>query len=127
MGTTARRRVLDRSAADNQARPVELTSIVNFLLEGLGRQLLALTLDVSVRTLDRWAAGENAPQLEHEMRLRHAYQVFQLVQTVEAPATVRAWFMGMNPQLDDASPAEAISEDRSRDVLAAARAFVNGG
>jgi hypothetical protein len=33
----------------------------------------------------------------------------------------------MNPQLEDASPAEAIAEDKFRDVMAAARAFVVGG
>jgi hypothetical protein len=27
-----------------------------------------------------------------------AFQVFQLIHTVDAPHTMRAWFMGMNPQ-----------------------------
>jgi hypothetical protein len=62
-----------------------------------------------------------------ERRLREAYQVFQLVQSVESPHTVRAWFIGLNPQLDDESPAEALAEDRFREVMAAARAFVTGG
>jgi hypothetical protein len=35
--------------------------------------------------------------------------------------------MGMNPQLEDVSPAEALAEDRYREVMAAARAFVSGG
>lgn len=115
-----------RSTA-HQVPPVELTSIVNFLAENLGKKLMALTIDVSVRTLDRWIASESSPGFEQEQRLRHAFQVFQLVQTVEAAPTVRAWFMGMNPQLDDLSPAEAIGEGHAREVLAAARAFVNAG
>lgn len=45
----------------------------------------------------------------------------------DADPTIRAWFMGMNPQLDDVSPAEALAEDRFREVLAAARAFLAGG
>jgi hypothetical protein len=36
-------------------------------------------------------------------------------------------FMGMNPQLDDVSPAEALAEGRHRQVMAAARALVSGG
>lgn len=32
--------------------------------------------------------------------------------------------MGMNPELVDASPAEALSEGRSREVVAAARSYV---
>ena len=33
----------------------------------------------------------------------------------------------VNPQLDDESPTSAIREDRARDVLVAARAFLAGG
>jgi hypothetical protein len=43
----------------------------------------------------------------------------------DSPAVVRAWFMGMNPQLDDENPAEVLAEGRSREVMAAARAYVN--
>ncbi|TCW18822.1 hypothetical protein EDD19_1484 [Dietzia cinnamea] len=35
--------------------------------------------------------------------------------------------MGMNPQLDDVSPAEALADGQHREVMAAARAFVAGG
>jgi hypothetical protein len=62
-----------------------------------------------------------------EAKLRGAFQVFQLLLTEESPHTVRAWFVGLNPQLDDESPATAISEGRIRDVLVAAKAFLAGG
>ena len=54
-------------------------------------------------------------------------QVFQLLQAEESPHTVRAWFVGLNPQLDDVAPAEAIRAGQLRDVLVAARAYVSGG
>lgn len=38
---------------------------------------------------------------------------------------MRVWFMGMNSQLEDEAPAEVIAEGRTKDVMAAARAFVN--
>ena len=93
-----------------------------------GARLLALTVDADHRTVGRWISEpERTPRFETETRLRAAYQVFRLVQTVEASPTVRAWFMGMNPQLDDRSPAEAIRDGDARDVMAAARAFINAG
>ena len=45
----------------------------------------------------------------------------------ESPHTVRAWFLGLNPQLDDESPAQSIREGDFRDVLVAAKAFLAGG
>lgn len=67
------------------------------------------------------------PSLERgtETRLRAAYQVFRFVQQVEDSAPVRAWFMGLNHQRDDESPAEAIRDGGARDAMTAARAFVN--
>ena len=47
--------------------------------------------------------------------------------TKEGPYTVRAWFVGLNPQLGDESPAAAVREGRTRDVLVAAKAFLAGG
>jgi hypothetical protein len=45
----------------------------------------------------------------------------------ESAQTVRAWFLGMDPRLDDTSPAEAIREGRLKEAMAAARAFAAGG
>ncbi|HOF36884.1 MAG TPA: hypothetical protein PLZ83_08425 [Dermatophilaceae bacterium] len=111
-----------------RSTPVELHSIIVFLVENLGSRLLCFIVGVDVRTIERWVSNrERNPRLEYEQRIRDTYQVFQTVLEVEASPTVRAWFMGMNPQLDDLSPAEAIRDGRSRDAMAAARAFVNAG
>jgi hypothetical protein len=50
-----------------------------------------------------------------------------ILEKEEAPPTVRAWFMGMNEQLDDLTPTEAIALGREKDALVAARAFVAYG
>lgn len=108
--------------------PADLHSVIEFLAEHLGRRLLAMAIGVDHRTIERWIADpERQPRFDAETRLRAAYQVFQELQPFEAPVTIRAWFMGMNPQLDDLSPAEAIRDDRSREVMSAARAFINAG
>lgn len=124
---TKSERVVRRSTVAREAS-VDARSIAEFLAEHLGPRLLALTVGVDGRTVRRWSREADAAlRLESEMRLRSAYQVFQMLQEVEAPATIRAWFMGMNPQLDDRSPAEGIRDGDAKAVLAAARAFVNAG
>lgn len=102
--------------------------VAQFLEEVLGGKLVAFIAGVSdPRTVTRWAKGERNPRPEHERRLRHAAQVFRLLNTDESPHTVRAWFVGLNPQLDDESPAVAIREDRFRETTVAAKAFLAGG
>lgn len=129
--TTSRGTSLRGDAARTAHRgtvEVDLGSIAEFLLENLGAGLVGLLAGVDPQTARRWARGAaGQPREAAERRLRGAYQAFQELLPHEASATIRAWFMGMNPQLDDISPAEAIAQDRYRDTLAAARAFISGG
>ncbi|GAA1698925.1 MULTISPECIES: hypothetical protein [Dietzia] len=114
------------SAAHRSAVTGSMQDIARFLIDHLGSALTAHIAGVDRRTVSRWAEGA-AARASGEANLRVAFQVFQLIQTVDAPQTVRAWFMGMNPQLDDVSPAEALADGQHREVMAAARAFVAGG
>lgn len=79
------------------------------------------------KTVGRWAQGQMPRDPEVERRLRDAHQIFRLLLEKESPYTVRAWFVGLNPQLDDESPAAAIKAGNAKDVLVAARAFLAGG
>lgn len=109
------------------ATQLETSDIVASLKGRLGSKLLALMIDTTDRTVDRWVERRSGPtSLIQEQRLRTAYQVFEMLKGDDADPTIRAWFMGMNPQLDDVSPAEALAEDQFREVLAAARAFLAG-
>jgi hypothetical protein len=118
-GVQAHRKAVQESPAD----------IAQFLSEALGSQkLVAMIADVSdVKTVGRWISGSQQPRSESEERLRGAYQIFQLLQSVDSPHTVRAWFIGMNPQLDDESPGRAIGEGRLREVMVAAKSYMAGG
>jgi hypothetical protein len=118
--TDAHRATVESSVAD----------IAAFLQDALGQKLVAFMVGVEdPKTIGRWASEKSrAPQdPEVERKLRDAYQVFRLLLAKESPYTVRAWFVGLNPQLDDESPATAIRDGRTRDVLVAARAFLAGG
>lgn len=102
--------------------------ITKFLEEVLTRKLIAYMTGVKdAKTVGRWASGARNPDREIESRLRAIHQIFQLLQAEESPHTVRAWFIGMNPQLDDDSPAVAIREGRAKDVLVAAKSWIAGG
>jgi hypothetical protein len=80
------------------------------------------------KTVARWAQGTVTDlRQEAEQRLRAAYEIASLLAQFESPQTIRAWFMGLNPHLDDVSPAAALREGRLAEALAAARAFVAGG
>jgi hypothetical protein len=54
-----------------------------------------------------------------------------MIATADDAAVMRAWFQGMNPQLDDRSPARLLREgdldEVGPEVLGAARVFLVGG
>lgn len=100
------------------------------LQDVLSRRLTAYIAGVrDAKTVTRWATAEVRENRDDEIerRVRTAYEITQRLLAVESPQTVRAWFIGLNPEIDDTSPAEAINEGRQRDALSAARAFMAGG
>ncbi|MFC8393632.1 XRE family transcriptional regulator [Streptomyces sp. NPDC057238] len=78
------------------------------------------------RQVGRWARERNAPRIDSESRMRAACQVFARIANCENEHIVRAWMLGMNPQLDDDSPIGATAEGRFKEVMAAARSFQLG-
>lgn len=101
--------------------------VAGVLLEQLGRKLTAHVSGVAdPGAVTGWTKGRK-PHPDAEERLRATLQVFTLLQAEENSHVARAWLIGMNPQLDDGAPADALREGRYRDVLAAARAYLAGG
>jgi hypothetical protein len=93
----------------------------------LSRKLTAYAVGVrDAKTITRWASNDdNVVRSEHvERRLRTTYQVALMLLSVDAPSTVKAWFLGANPDLGDVSPIEMIRQDADREVISAARSFV---
>jgi hypothetical protein len=114
--------------AHRQTTETSIEQITSFLEEVLGRKLVAALAGVAdPKAVGRWAAGERSPRAAAEERLRVAYQVFRLLLTEESKHTIRAWFIGLNPQLDDESPVMVIRAGRFQEVMVAAKAFVSGG
>jgi hypothetical protein len=109
-----------------QAMQASISDIARHLQEVLSRRLTAFAAGVQEgKTVTRWANGEvtEIRDVEVERRLRTTYEISQLLLLQESPQTVKAWFIGMNPELDDVSPVEAIHDGNLKGALIAARVF----
>ncbi|TAM67793.1 MAG: hypothetical protein EPN48_12290 [Microbacteriaceae bacterium] len=112
-----------RQRAYVRAIESEITPAVKSLVETLGKALVAVIVDRDVRTISRWVAGSGPNGDDEQKRVIDTLQIVELLLSGDSPTVVRSWFMGMNPQLDDESPAELLAEGRVREVMAAARAY----
>lgn len=76
------------------------------MLEVLGGKHAAYVFGVKDRrTVRRWAAGAvQGMRPSNEAVLRGVHEIVVLLARFEGQATVRAWFLGMAPELDDISP-----------------------
>jgi hypothetical protein len=127
MSEVTARAAVDSEVSDtavHRASTEPIDSVVKFLVELLGTKLVAYLADVDVSTINRWASASNKPKLETEVKLRNTIQIARELLQVDANYTVRAWFIGMNPQLDDEAPIDMIREGNHRAVIAAARSFI---
>lgn len=121
--------IVGRARTTAHRRSVEISQqdLVAALTQKLGAKLVAYIVDRDTSTISRWQSGKTEAGEAALLPLRVSYQVIQLLERHEADATIRAWFMGTNPQLDDLSPIEAVREGLNRELMAAARAFLAGG
>ena len=128
MTTTAR---ADLSAFQESIR-LSPAEVVDWLRDLLGARLVAYLGSVKeTRAVRQWADGDRVPSAEVVLRLRTAYHAAALLREKDSAAVVQAWFQGMNPRLNDVSPARLLREGELAEVgplvLAAARAFAAEG
>lgn len=95
------------------------------------RDVLSPTLTAYVagakdlETVDAWAVSE-LPNInvQSEQQLRDTYKIIHIIEEVYPPEVARDWLVGSNSRLGSTTPAQALSEGRSREVLSAALSFV---
>lgn len=117
------------SAAHQSAVTAPMVSVVKELSSLLTRDLTAYLAKVSdAGTVSRWATGTvTNVRPKYEQKLRLTFEIVQLFKAEDySDQTIRAWFLGLNPHLEDDPPVEAIREGRLKETLAAARAFIAG-
>ena len=106
--------------------------VVREVRDILGARLCAYLGSVKeTRAVHQWADGSRAPGAEVQRRLRVALQAAAPIAAADSAAVAQAWFQGLNPQLDDRSPAHLLREGDLDEigpaVIGAARSFVAGG
>lgn len=118
---------MTEQAVHGQAARLPIAAIARYVEDVLGQRLTAVVAGTSdAKAVSKWASGKRSPHPDAERNLRHAFHVVQLLMQRESAETVRAWFVGMNPDLDDAAPAILLADDPAR-VLQAARSFLANG
>ena len=114
-----------------EAMRLPFSGVVKDVSRLLGLRLVAYIAGVTeTRAVQQWIDGRRPKDPETEKRLRLAAQLAKLIAGHDNRAVAQAWFQGLNPQLEDRSPARLLREGDVVDVgpklLAAARAFVAG-
>lgn len=103
-----------------------ITEVVAELVRLLGATTVATIGGVTeTRAVQQWTAGRE-PQRQHV--LRFALQIARMISAADGNhETVRAWFQGSNPRLDDAIPALLLRSEPLENVqgplVKAARSF----
>jgi hypothetical protein len=118
--------------AHQRAMRADFGELVGELRELLGAKLVAYLGGVSeTRAVRAWAEGSRTPSEATQSRLRLAYQVAAAIAEHDSAKVAQAWMQGLNPQLDDRSPARVLREGDPEvvgpDVIGAMRAFLVGG
>jgi hypothetical protein len=119
-------------AAHTLAVRATFPEVVQALRDVLGPRLVAYLGSVrETRAVHQWADASREPSDAVQQRLRVALQVAAMLSEQESPRIAQAWMQGLNPQLDDRSPARLLREgdldEAGPAVIGAARAFLIGG
>ncbi|HJQ42967.1 MAG TPA: hypothetical protein VJ831_07780 [Jatrophihabitantaceae bacterium] len=130
MTTASARPDLDAHATAVRVTQAELITALRDLL---GARLVAYLAGVQeTRAVRQWADGTRTIRdVDDEQRLRLAYHVALVLTARDSREVAQSWFQGLNPQLDDRSPARVLRDEKpdlgGPLVLAAARAFAGIG
>jgi hypothetical protein len=119
-------------AAHAHATRASFREVAAELRQLLGARLVAHLGGVrETRAVHQWADESRQPSAEVQQRLRLALQVALPIAEADGTQVAQAWFQGLNPELDDRSPARLLREGNVEEagpaVIAAARAFLVGG
>ncbi len=106
---------------------MNIHDLVRELNEHVGPTVVQTIAGVKDRTSPyRWAKADGPePRAEVEARLRLGYRVWRTLERAEGPSVALAWLMGANPRLDEDLPVLWIQQQRTREVIGAAEAFVS--
>ena len=116
-----------RTGAHRLASTLPADAIAAELQTILGPALATVALGSrDPKAIGQWARKIRRPRPAQDASLRALYQVTACLAAEEEPDVIRAWFAGMNPDLDDQSPALVMRTDPAA-VMRAAESFLRNG
>jgi hypothetical protein len=133
MSTRMRTPQAEVQACHDKASRMRFPELAGELRELLGGKLVAYIGSVGeTRAVREWAEGRRAPgSREVRLKLRLAYEVASCIASADGAEIAQAWFQGLNPLLDDVSPARLLRDGSYEEVgpliLAAERQFLAAG
>lgn len=115
--------------AESDVMRRELPTVVVELRSVLGAKLVAYIAGVdSTGTISDWVDRTCVPTTETIETLRLTYRIVRRMEQISGGAAIASWFQGMNPLLEDRSPARVLRESVDHagraHVLAAAESWV---
>lgn len=118
-------------AAHRETLRLPAAVIIKRLVELVGRKLTAYIGGArDVHVIDEWLAG-GLPDDDTDQRLRVAFQLISMLSEHEDTKVVKAWLIGLNPELGDHSPLRLLREVGLRtagpNIMGAARNFLVSG
>jgi hypothetical protein len=118
--------------AYTRAIRLDFPILVKELSNILGAKLVAYVAGVSeTRAVREWIEEGREPRDSTKERLQLTYRLARTIEAHDSAGVARAWLQGLNPQLDDRSPARMLREGDVHEVgpqlVAALRAFIIGG
>ena len=120
-------------ACHDEAMRKPFATIAAELREILGARLVAYIGHVQeTRAVREWAQGRRGPgSVVTERRLRLAYGIARCIAEADGKETAQAWFQGLDPLLDDVSPARLLRDGDldsvGPQVITAERRFLASG
>lgn len=106
---------------------LKISDVTKNVSETLGVKMVAVITGVkSGRTIKRWGEGSQNPLPKRRMALHNTLSVLELLKEKESAETIKAWFIGANPELNFQAPALAISK-KPNEVILAAKTFLAHG
>jgi hypothetical protein len=106
---------------------MNIHDLVRELNENVGATVVQTMAGVKDRTSPyKWANPDGpAPKPDVEARLRLGYRVWRILASSEGKNVALAWLVGSNPRLDEDFPLLYVQQQRTREVIGAAEAFVD--
>lgn len=118
--------------AYDKAYRLDFPVVLKELSRIVGTKLVAYIAGVGeTRAVKEWIDGSRSPKQDVEPKLRLTLQVAETIAAHDNAGVARAWLQGLNPHLDDRSPARLLREgdydEVGPQITAALRSFIVGG